>query len=109
MAAPIAYIGTGLHFDLEVDIGNRVLRPHGDLDARTSPLLRAAAAAVAAQVPGDLTIDLRHVDLADPALLAVLIELRMVLRANCRQLILVNRPPSVLSLIMAAGLRAVLS
>lgn len=109
MAATVTRIGPTLYFDIDIDFGHHIVAPYGNLDTRTSPLLRAAVVAFTAEFPGDLTIDLANVVLADSSVLAVLIELRMRLSARHSSLKLINAPPSVRYLASDAGIRQVLS
>jgi hypothetical protein len=44
-------------FDIEFDVHDRVLKPHGELDMLTSPILLAAAKAFTWEIPGDMNVD----------------------------------------------------
>lgn len=96
-------------FDLEIDFARRTLRPCGEIDAATAPILLDAANAFMGTAVGDLTIDLAKVTFADSGLLHALLEIRNDLRAQGAGLWLVNEPACVLRLFLASGFRAVLA
>ena len=96
-------------FDLDLDFARRYLKPCGEVDAATVPILLDAAKAFMAAAVGDLTIDLAGITFADSALLNALEMIRSDLRAQGAGLWLVNEPDCVLRLFLASGFRAVLA
>jgi anti-sigma B factor antagonist len=96
-------------FDLAIDYARRILRPGGEIDVATAPILLDAANALIATAVGDLTIDFAEVTFADSGLLHALLDIRALVRAQGAGLWLVNEPSCVLRLFMASGFRAVLA
>ena len=100
--------GPHVSFDVAIDFTHRTLRPSGEIDTATAPLLLDAANAVMAVV-GDLTIDLARVTFADSALLHALLIIRNQLRAQGAGVWLVNEPSCVQRIFLACGFRAELA
>ena len=109
MAAPTALAShSQVSFDVAIDLTHRTLRPSGEIDTATAPILLEAATAVMIVV-GDLTIDLAGVTFADSALLHALLSIRNQLRAQGAGLWLVNEPSCVRRIFFASGFRAELA
>lgn len=96
-------------FDVGLDHARRCLKPSGELDGATAPILLNAAKAFMAVAVGDLTIDLAEVTFADSALLGALVDIQRELHAQGARLSLINEPACVLRLFLASGFRAVLA
>ena len=109
MAAPTALEShSRVSFDVAIDLTHRTLRPSGEIDTATAPILLDAAGAFMTVV-GDLTIDLAGVTFADSALLHALLSIRNQLRAQGAGLWLVNERSCVRRIFLVSGFRAELA
>jgi len=102
MAAPFA-LAQYANFDVEIDDTSRTLKPRGEVDALTAPILFDAAKAMMAAEVGDVTVDLARVTFASSALVNGLISMRTELGRQGAGLWLVNEPSCVLRVFRASG------
>ena len=110
MAASTAFEShPDVSFDVAIDSTHRTLRPSGEIDMATAPILLEAAGAFMSTEVGDVTIDLAGVTFADSALLHALIVIRNDLRAQGAGLWLVNELFCAQRLFLASGFRPVLA
>ena len=110
MPAPTAFVShPHVSFDVAIDLTHRTLRPSGEVDTATAPILLQAANALIATAVGDLTIDLAGVTFADSGLLSALLDIRNQLRAQGAGLWLVNEPSCVRRIFFACGFWAELA
>lgn len=97
----------GLNINLEQLDGAAVLKPHGDIDMASSPLLRSRLQEAESSSAKRLVVDLSGVSYMDSSGVATLVEAMQVARRGGQQLILFGMQDRVRSIFEIAKLDSV--